>query len=211
MTTAIEDTTRIVEDVVIPAINIKRLTVQIESWPGSSLIMHRFGEKARKQIADKQAQKANAPRKKRNPQAEYRDAFHRLPDGTPGIPSAAFKGAILDAAASLAGMTRPKVARAIFIVGELVPIVGEPQRRDDYGRINNGMSIDLRYRPEFPEWSADVPIDYDADQISVEQITNLMQRAGFSSGVLDWRPSAPFNKTGNHGRFRVKGSQVVNE
>lgn len=204
------ESTKIIEDVVIPAINIQRVSIEIESSPGSSLIPHKFSAKAQKEIADKEAQIAKGPRKKRNPKKEYEAAKHLLPDGSLGFPAAGFFEGILDAAIGVTNVTKTGIRRILYVVGDqgtdLVEIKGKVTMRTDWVRLSGvGSTVTLRYRPDIAEWTTTLNIEYDADQISVEQITNLVQRAGYGAGIGDWRPSSP-KKPGPHGRYRVVGT-----
>jgi hypothetical protein len=61
-------------------------------------------------------------------------------------------------------------------------------------------AADLRYRPQFDQWSVDINIEYDADLLQQGDIVNLIDRAGFGVGVGEWRPE----KGGEFGRFAVK-------
>jgi hypothetical protein len=78
------------------------------------------------------------------------------------------------------------------------------RRRIDYPRRAglNG-APDERHRPEFHDWSCKLYLEYDGNQITLNQIVNLINQAGFSSGVGDWRPSSP-KSSGNHGMYQVK-------
>ena len=191
------------KEITIPRMNIKRMVVEIESKPGSSLIMHRFGEKARKQIADKQGGKAKGPKSKRIPKRDYEEAKYFDADGDLALPSVMFKGAVLDAAAGLENSTKRGTSRAIFFVGEYVKIRGKEHMREDYARIAHGGTT-LVYRPEFDEWEATLEVEYNADILTAEQVVNLINYGGFACGVGDWRPGSKMNFTGEHGRFRVK-------
>ena len=70
--------------------------------------------------------------------------------------------------------------------------------REDMVRVGMG-AADLRYRGEFTEWQADVPVRYNANAWSIEQLINVFNVAGFASGVGEWRPQ----KNGNFGMFKV--------
>ena len=45
-------------------------------------------------------------------------------------------------------------------------------------------------------------IEFDNDQFSPGQILNLLQRAGFSQGLGEWRPE----RNGDFGTFEVKAT-----
>lgn len=84
----------------------------------------------------------------------------------------------------------------------LIEIHGEPRMREDMVRLETGVA-DLWYRAEYPEWSAALRISYNANMLSLEQLVNLVNAAGFG-GVGEWRPSAPKSASGSYGCFRVK-------
>jgi hypothetical protein len=107
------------------------------------------------------------------------------------------------------GYAKVMLAKAVFIVPDdiasnLIEIhcTGGPKMREDVVRVANG-APDLRYRPEFGEWSMDLTIDYDGELIGPETIINLLQRAGFGVGLGEWRPSSP-KSSGEYGRFQVE-------
>jgi hypothetical protein len=104
-------------------------------------------------------------------------------------------------AANDAGIQKVLARRAFHVVGgELVKIEGEPTMRTD--RVTIGMgTTDIRYRAEFKEWAADVPIVFNEGVISLEQLVNLFSIAGFGVGVGEWRPE----RDGIHGTWDVAG------
>lgn len=192
----------------IQALKIAEMSVPIQGL--SPIIQHRFSEKARKAIEDKQQKRAQGPREAREPETEYRAAMYHMPgskkDSTYpdlGIPAAAFRKAIKSAASRY---VNPKygavVLGSVFVLddgGGLVRISYKKQvMREDPVRIPSG--FDMRYRPELHEWEAVLRIQFNEAVISSEQILNLVQQAGFSVGVGDWRPE----KSGQSGRFNVK-------
>src|SRR3546814_12646621 len=76
---------------------------------------------------------------------------------------------------------------AFHIDGEMLTVQGEPRPREDMVRVGMG-TADIRYRPEFPEWSILAAIKFNASVISAEQIANLLSTAGFAIGIGEWRP-----------------------
>ena len=90
------------------------------------------------------------------------------------------------------------------IIGDVYEIKYKKiNKREDVTR-RSGMnkSPNIAYRPEFVEWTCEIVIEFDKNQITPDQIINLVNQAGFTSGVGDWRPSAP-KTPGNHGMFEV--------
>lgn len=185
------------ETVELKAINIQKVLIELEG--DSPLIVHAWSAKAKKEMLDKQMKKAKTAKTAKDPERDYEDAFYRLPDGRPAFPSIAFKSAAVSAGGRFSdGLKMTELRGSFFIDGELLEIEGKPRMREDMVRIGMG-SADIRYRPEFPKWKVKLPIKYNADAISLEQIVNLFNLAGFGVGVGEWRPE----KDGQYGMFHV--------
>ena len=187
-----------IEEVIsIPRIEIAEMEVKLIG--DSPLIMHQWGEKAKAQIRDKQAQKAKAEKRpKRDPKAEYEASMYRGTDGEYAFPAVAFKAAAVSACRF--NDIKMTIARGAFhVIGEMVPIKGKPNMREDMVRVGMG-AADLRYRGEFKEWSAALVVRYNTAALSAAQLVNLFNIAGFGVGVGEWRPE----RDGSHGMFHVE-------
>jgi hypothetical protein len=189
------------QEVVIPEIKIDE--VEIEIVGTMPLIVHRFGEKAIKMIADKQGKKSKE-RAERNPQQEMQECLYKFSDGIrTGFPAVGFKAAMIRGG-SILGWVMKELQQVIFVVpdeGDLIEILGEYTLRTDMVRVGMG-SADIRYRPEYKNWRAKLLIKYNSSKISAEQIAQLIQAAGFGCGVGEWRPEK--SKTGNYGTWMLK-------
>jgi len=185
------------ETVELKSINIQKVMIELEG--DSALIVHAWSAKAKKEMLDKQMKKAKTAKIAKDPERDYEESFYRLPNGNPGFPSIAFKAAAVSAGGRFSdGLKMTELRGSFFVEGELVEIHGEPKMREDMVRIGMGIA-DIRYRPEFPKWHVQLPIQYNADAISVEQIVQLFNLAGFGVGVGEWRPE----KDGQFGMFHV--------
>ena len=187
------------EVIQLPELKQRKVIIKVRGT--SSLITHPFGKKALKMIEDKQQGKAKSSKHDiRDPEQEYQDSMYIRKDGTFGFPAIGFKAAVVTAAND-AGIQKVLARRSFHVVGgELVKIEGEPSMRTD--RVTIGMgTTDIRYRAEFKEWSADVPIVFNEGVISLEQLVNLFKIAGFGVGVGEWRPE----RDGIHGTWDVEG------
>lgn len=185
------------ETIEIPRIEIGYLEILLIG--DSPLIMHRWSEKAKKEILDKQMKVAKKGKEAKSPERDFQDSIYHHPDGGYGFPSVAFKNAAVSACRFTDG-TKMTVARGAFHVeGEFVKIEGaEPEPREDMVRIGMG-TADIRYRAEFKNWKAKVRLAYNKHALSSAQIVNLFNLAGFGVGVGEWRPE----KDGQFGRFHV--------
>ena len=207
--------TKNIENVSIPAINIQYATISIVG--DSPLIVHKWSEKAKKEILDKQMKKAKSKgHDAKDPVRDFIDSLYWL-DGEPeekteegfakaiqngarfGFPSVAFKASAV-AAGYRSGVTKNLVSMygAFHIDGEFVEINGTPEMREDMVRVGMGVA-DIRYRGEFKEWNATFQVKYNASAISLEQLVNLFNLGGFACGLGEWRPE----KGGAFGMYHI--------
>ena len=174
----------------------------------SPLISHKWSEKAKKEMRDKQTKKKLAPKQAKDPKAEFESSLYLLSNGTHpkgpyGFPAVAFKAAAVRAAKQVDGMNMTD-ARGLFYIepddGDLVKIDSPkpPVMREDMVRLN-GKSADIRYRGAFIDWSVLLNVRYNADVISQEQLLNLFELAGFCCGIGEWR----MEKGGTFGTFTL--------
>lgn len=189
-------------------------TIHIPIVGTSPLIVHRFSEKAKKQMLDAQ-QGVKTPKEPRDPQKEYEDAHYYLKDGRCGVPATAFKGAMVSGARFFGkDVSMVLVKQTIFVHGEtgkpghgqLVAIEGESYMVEDVVRINNGKSTDLRYRPYFDEWRAIVPVTYVEASFTQDSVVSLLDAAGLGVGIGEWRPG---KSGGPYGQFRIDETREV--
>ena len=193
---------------VIPKPNIQRIRVAITGT--TPLIVHAWSAKARNMMLRKQTGEP-VIKEKKDPQADYQGAFYTADEGWHGVPAAGFKAALVGACRAVDDLPMTLAKRMCFVLADgrstaqnidLVRIHGEPRMREDMVRLESGVA-DIRFRPEFPEWSAELVIEFNAGIITAEQIVNLCDLAGYCEGVCEWRPSAPKSATGSYGRWTV--------
>lgn len=201
----------------IPEIKLAKLTVTLLGQ--TPLITHRFGERARKQIEDKQQGAARTAKPPREPLAEFVDSlyllnpmlnctepmgcYEHLDEHVFGFPSAGVKKALVHAGGRFADEQMTILRGVINIMGDLLQIRSEsPRMRSDTVRIDGGKTSSIAYRPEFWPWEMDVPVVFNATLLTEAKVLNLFQIAGFSIGIGDWRPE----KNGTFGQFSIKSA-----
>lgn len=174
------------------------------------LLVHRFGEKARRQMLDAMQGKKKV-KSVRNPEEDYENAFYRLKDGRYGFPVMGFKHATVGAARFYGDLTMTGLRQFIFFRGEmgatgesLAAVEGEPRMREDYVRIGR-QQTDLRYRPEFPEWSTTLSVTFVASAITRSSVLSLIDAGGMAVGIGEWRPE----KNGDFGTYQIDPSREV--
>lgn len=180
-------------------------TIRVPIVGTTPLIVHKFAEKAKRQMLDAM-QGRKTPKQPKDPQAEYESCFYRLSDGTPGIPASAFKQATIGAARFYGkDVSMTALKQYLFVHGEvgddgrgLVRIDGEPQMREDVVKLGRS-GADLRYRPEFPKWSALLDVTYVKSALTRGSVLSLIDAGGMGVGVGEWRPE----KDGDFGCYRI--------
>jgi hypothetical protein len=188
---------------------VEKRAVKLRIVGTAPLIQHKFSEKSKRAMREKQAGKKLKTREIRDPKQEGEDAAYRTDSGEYGVPAMAIKGALITAAHKDIGVAKTLVQKAIFIRctdrgGILRMNCSEPDIREDTVVIGSG-TTDLRYRPYFYEWSVDCEFVIDAGLLQVGDLVNLVERAGFGVGIGEWRP----DKGGEYGRFEIDTTRPV--
>lgn len=191
-------------------ITIGKLKVTIRGM--SSLIVHAWSRKtleemlASQQMTKEEKKLAKTKRGAKDPQSDFEGARYFV-GGKHYFPTVAVKKAMVDAGYAL-GISRAVVRQAIFIVGDYFEIKHDLcVKREDTVRVGpfTNRTADLRYRPEYQGWSADLEFELRHDMIDKANFLALLQNAGFSVGIGEWRPQ----RDGQFGRFEVVSETVA--
>lgn len=200
---------------VIKPANIVRTTLRVVGT--APLVINNFSFKARqKMMADmatpKSAKKSKTERPPRDYQDDFMQARHISTDGWDGIACPAFRAAMIDACRTV-GLVMTKAKMSVFVIpdgfdkNDGTPLVkiegGEPERTESLVRNDNG-SADIRIRPMWRQWSANVTVEFDADMITPDSVVNLLDRAGRQVGVGEGRPFSKNSVGQGWGTFTVE-------
>lgn len=167
----------------------------------SPYVQARFSEKSRQAMMDKMmagsAASSKRNREARDFDADCRAALHISTEGWAGIPASAFRAAMIDACRLVKfKMTFAKLS--VFVEADgfdvidgipLVKINGEWEQTIMHARNQTGVT-DIRVRPMWRDWSANLRIRVDADQFSIQDVANLLLRAGQQVGIGEGRPNS---------------------
>jgi len=188
-------------------ITITELTfaqVEIKIIGKTPLIVHRFDEKSKKQMLDKQTKKELKGKEAKDPQQQYLNSIYFFKDGRrTGFPANGFKAAMVRAGKQL-GMIMTDLRGQFWLLDDgenLIEINGTHRLREDVVRLNGG-TADIRFRAEYPVWEATVRIEYIPNLIGEDQLVSLLQLAGVSCGIGEWRPEKC--NSGTYGTFTLK-------
>ena len=195
-------------------IQIKEAIITIKGT--TPLIVNNFSEKSKQQILDAQMKKTKT-KEIRNPIEDFMRASYWITEMPESFTKEAFDEAVKNGAkfgfpskgikASIAsgayrnGYTKDKVSLygAFLIPEEYITIDCESiEMREDYVRIAHG-GTDVRFRPQFNNWSMTFTIQYNENTYSLDQIINFINLGGFSCGLGEQR----VEKGGSHGAYEV--------
>jgi len=197
----------------IKAPNIQ--TVQFRIIGTAPLVQAKFSQKAKEQMMAQQAAGSQARSKKQRAAKDF-DAVcdgsvHYSQEGWVGIPAGAFRAAMISAC-RLVGFKMTLAKLSLFVVADgfdrdegtpLVRLIADKYRRVDLHVRNATGVIDIRSRPMWDKWQADVRIRYDADQFSVSDVSNLLARVGEQVGLCEGRPDSKSSAGMGWGTFRL--------
>lgn len=199
--------------VVITPPDIRTIQLQIEGT--SPLVINKFSAKAKEIMMATQMAGSTAKSKKAREAKDFEDLFngarHVSSDGWDGIHAASFRNAAISACRA-AGFVMTKAKLAIFIepdgfdADDMTPLVritkGEPQMVVSPCRNASGV-IDLRPRPTYFPWGADLRIKYDAGILTETDVVNLMARVGLQVGIGEGRPDSKQSAGVGNGLFNL--------
>jgi len=202
------------KEVVISAPNFQTGEFVIEGI--APYVQNKFSQKAKDMI--KATQEAGSRSKKGTKREAkdfdecYKGAMHISREGWHGIPAPAFRNALISAC-RVCGFTMTRAKLSVFIEAdgfdaeEGTPLVkiskGEPHYHE--GTVRNASGVcDLRARPMWDEgWQAKVRVRFDAEQFSLQDVCNLMHRAGQQVGVGEGRPDSKASCGMGWGMFKI--------
>lgn len=183
----------------IVSVGIQSVDLLLRGRPGSLLVVHAFGEKAKKEIRDKQQKRAKKTKEERRPDEEFLAARYLDTSGAECIPITAVKKSIISAATAFDDLTKVGLRQAIFVDSSrnpgasLLPIEtheGKPAvavMRED--AVTIGINTrGLAYRPQYTEWQFRVRVEHNSRIVSREQLLALVDQAGWGVGICEGRP-----------------------
>ncbi len=181
------------------------------------LVQLRFSQKAKNdmlaQMLDPGSKKRgkDADRKPKDLEGDFQAAYYHSEEGRHGIPAMAIKNALLEAA-TLVGITKTAVKKTVFVQPDgvdavdgtpLVWIEGDgPHPVIHHVRNANGVA-DLRVRAMWKSWRARVRVSYDASVIRLQDVVNLLLRAGMQVGIGEGRPASKNSAGMGWGTFTI--------
>lgn len=189
----------------------------IAALKGVPLVVHRFSAKTQAQMKQKMEIGKAASSKKGNREAKdtddiYREARYIHKDGWDGFNASSIRKAMISAC-RLVNFKMTLAKLSIFVEADgvdeiqpqisLIRIYGEPTKQEDMARVSTGEPY-VTVRPAYHDWKAKIRIRFDADQFTLEDVTNLMARVGLQVGVGEGRPDSKNSAGMGWGLFKIE-------
>ena len=141
---------------------------------------------------------------------EAEEARYRAPENWEGMNAAAFRAGMISAC-RLVGFKMTLAKLSVFIEADgfdakdgipLIRIYGQSETFTAHTRNATGV-VDVRSRPMYRQWAANLRIRFDADQFQVSDVINLISRVGLQVGIGAGRPDSKSSSGCGWGMFRV--------
>lgn len=200
------------EEVTISAPRIKTAVFKLTGK--SPYMQARFTEKAITKMKAAHEAGTQSRGKKIREARNFKDdcdaARHVSTEGWVGIPAGAFRTAMIDVC-RLVGYKMTLAKLSVFIEPDgfdsidgtpLVKIEGKYEMNISGMRNANG-GMDLRARPMWRKWSVSLRVQYDEDQFSLKDVTNLLARVGLQCGIGEGRPNSRSSSGIGFGTFTL--------
>jgi len=209
--------------IVVPPPNLQDYVIRITGT--APYCQLRFGEKAKWEMMKKmEEEQSNIKKKKvrepRNYQEEYDQSMYKTDTGQFGINSSSFRNSMI-ASTKILNYQTTKAKLSIFVLADgydfrdLTPltfIYGEPKRYESPVRVVSSfgkVSTDIRIRAIWHKWYADVHVQFDDDQFHIEDVVNLLNRAGQQVGIGEGRPNSRDSYGTGFGTFVVANGDIA--
>lgn len=196
--------------------NFRSATFSIRGM--APLVIHRFSSKTKQQMKEKmETGKAASSRRNRDPQDTdelFNNSRYVSKKGWDGFHAAAIRNAMISAC-RLVGFKMTLAKLSLFVEADgwdekepqvpLVRILGEAVKQEDMARVETGQPY-VTVRAAYHDWAAKINIRWDADQFTLEDVTNLLARVGLQVGIGEGRPDSKNSAGMGWGLFEVERS-----
>ncbi len=184
------------------------------------LVIHRFSHKTKEEMKQKmETGKAAGSRKNREAKATddlYAEAFYQSKQGWHGFHAASIRNGLISAC-RLVGFKMTLAKLSLFVEADgvdgkepqipLVRIYGDSIKQEDMARVETGQPY-VTVRAAYHDWKAKLRIRFDADQFTISDVSNLLQRVGMQVGIGEGRPDSKNSAGMGWGLFEIEHAGV---
>lgn len=180
------------------------------------LVIHRFSAKTKEQMKQKmetgKAASSKKNREAKNTDDIFNEARYISKQGWDGFHAGALRNALISAC-RLVGFKMTLAKLSVFVEADgydatepqipLIRIVGAATKQEDMARVETGQPY-VAVRAAYHGWKSRVRIRFDADQFTIEDVTNLLMRVGMQVGLGEGRPDSKNSAGMGWGLFTIE-------
>lgn len=180
------------------------------------LVIHRFSSKTKEQMKQKmETGKAAGNKKNREAKATddlYQEARYISEEGWDGFNASAIRAAMISAC-RLVGFKMTLAKLSVFVEADgkdaiepqipLIRIHGKPTKQEDMARVETGQPY-VTVRAAYHDWKSTIRIRFDADQFTLQDVSNLVARVGLQVGIGEGRPDSKNSAGMGWGLFTIE-------
>lgn len=190
-------------EVKLEELNLQRIKIPIVGK--TPLLMDKMPDETLRAILEKQTGKAKSNKKAvRDLEKEAKNAVHLTSKKKVGFPASGFKAGMIESASFVGDkfFSKKLVSGAVRIVNSEDGLILIKSKKQDLLRHNIGHN--LKFTPQFHNWSCELVVEYDANNISAADIVTLLSYSGHYIGVGSWRPKSGGGGSGEYGTYTPK-------
>jgi hypothetical protein len=190
--------------------------------PDTPIVIHRFSQKIQNQLRLKMEMgKPQGSRKNRDPKdfhEMFNEARYISREGWDGFKATAVRNSLISAC-RLVGFKMTLAKLSVFVLEDgrdtkepQVPLIKlfdanggpiEAIEQSDWARVETGQPY-ITTRAAYFNWSARIRVRFDADQFTLQDVTNLMMRVGMQVGWGEGRPDSKNSAGLGWGLFSIE-------
>ena len=192
-------------EIKIDTLNIDTIKVPIQGK--TPLLMDRMPERVKEEILAKQAGITKSNKKKvRDTKEEVVEAIHLTSKGVIGFPAFGFKKGMMDCTSFVGDkFFSKKLVQGIRLINSVEGLIPIKCKKQDVLKTN--VKHNMKFFPQFHDWSCELVIQFDKNNLCAEDIIRLLNYAGFYCGVGSWRPKGGDGGSGEFGMYEVRNGK----
>jgi hypothetical protein len=182
-------------------LNLKLIKINIVGT--APLIMDKLPQSVLESIVAKQTGVSQLKKGNRDIDKEIKAAMHTTNGGTVGFPAAGFKKGMMEVTSFVGDKSFSKklISGAVRIKNTEDGLIPIKSKKQDV--LVHNIEHNVKYSPAFHDWSCELVMEYDANNISPQDIIETLNYAGHYIGVGAWRPKCRNGGSGEYGTYKV--------
>jgi hypothetical protein len=201
----------------IRPVNFQHASFKLIGMEDCPLVIHRFSAKLKNQMQEKmETGKAASSKKNREPKdtdQTFKEARYISREGWDGFHAGSLRKALISAC-RLVDFKMVLAKLSVFVEKDgvdaeepQIPLIricdATPVKQADMARVETGQPY-VTVRAAYHNWTAVARIRWDADQFTLEDVTNLLARVGQQVGICEGRPDSKHSAGMGWGLFEIE-------